>query len=192
MPPRHTNEAREQLVADIAGTVIELGVGNDWRIHRHYGNGVTRLIGIEPQDVCARALARHRQGHLLVRGEAERLPIAAETIDHVVASFVLCSVESIERTLEEIVRVLRPNGDFRYLEHLPRDCVDGRRQRPFGVPLNLRRRRGCRHDSDPRATIARCLTVVEEHESIAIRSTGEPSRLVLGRARRQNSSEEKQ
>ncbi len=49
---------------------------------------------------------------------AESLPFPDASFDTVVASLVLCSVNSQEEALREVSRVLRPDGEFRFFEHV--------------------------------------------------------------------------
>jgi SAM-dependent methyltransferase len=46
----------------------------------------------------------------------------AESADAVVASLVLCSVADQQRALAEIRRVLRPEGELRFYEHVVPHC----------------------------------------------------------------------
>jgi SAM-dependent methyltransferase len=43
--------------------------------------------------------------------------LADGSVDTVVATLVLCSVDDVARTLAEVRRVLRPGGSLRLLEH---------------------------------------------------------------------------
>jgi len=61
------------------------------------------------------------------RGTAENLPLADASIDAVVSTLVLCSVRDLERVLREIVRVLKPGGEFVFIEHVA--APDGTRLR---------------------------------------------------------------
>jgi ubiquinone/menaquinone biosynthesis C-methylase UbiE len=56
---------------------------------------------------------------------AESLPFVDNTFDAVVASLMLCSVESPARALREIWRVLKPTGRFRFMEHVQASGVGG-------------------------------------------------------------------
>ena len=48
---------------------------------------------------------------------AESLPHPDGFFDRVVVSLVLCSVGSVEESVDEIGRVLKPGGECRFLEH---------------------------------------------------------------------------
>ncbi|CAM4676957.1 unnamed protein product [Caretta caretta] len=47
--------------------------------------------------------------------------VADSSMDAVVCTLVLCSVQSIEGVLKEVLRVLRPGGAFYFLEHVAAD-----------------------------------------------------------------------
>ncbi len=55
-------------------------------------------------------------------GIADRLPLRDGEIDAAVASLVLCSVPDQARTLAELRRVLRPDGELRFYEHVIPHC----------------------------------------------------------------------
>jgi len=54
-----------------------------------------------------------------VHGFAEDMnSVADNSVDAVVATLVLCSVNDIPRALQEIHRILKPGGQFYYMEHV--------------------------------------------------------------------------
>ena len=57
----------------------------------------------------------------LVDAPAERLPFADGSVDTVVSTFVLCTVDAPDLALREIARVLRPDGQFLFFEHVRSD-----------------------------------------------------------------------
>ncbi|MBS2964919.1 class I SAM-dependent methyltransferase [Actinocrinis puniceicyclus] len=127
---------RARLLEGLHGEVVELGPGNGLNF-RHYPAAVTRLVAVEPEpNMRERArkavhaeqavhAAREAQGAQppgtrieVIGGVAERLPLADASCDAVVASLMLCSVSQQETVLAEVERVLRPGGEFRFLEHV--------------------------------------------------------------------------
>jgi ubiquinone/menaquinone biosynthesis C-methylase UbiE len=50
-----------------------------------------------------------------VRGE--ELPLGDSSVDCVVSTFTLCSIENVNQAVSEVFRVLRPGGQFLFLEH---------------------------------------------------------------------------
>jgi SAM-dependent methyltransferase len=99
------------------GDWVEIGVGS--------GRFASRLgipIGIEPAVGIA-ALARER-GVSVIRGKAECLPIQNESVDAAFLITTSCFVDDIDRTFNEIARVLRDDGSA-IVAFIPKDS-------PFG------------------------------------------------------------
>jgi SAM-dependent methyltransferase len=57
----------------------------------------------------------------VVEAPAERLPFADGSVDTVVSTLVLCTVESRDLALGEIARVLRPDGRLLFIKHVRSD-----------------------------------------------------------------------
>ncbi len=118
-------ERRAQLVAGLSGTVVEVGCG-DGSTFAHYPSGVERVVAVEPEpSLRAHAVRRSEAladaGSLAVEvrdGVAEDLPVPTASADAVVLSLVLCSVGDVEAAVAEVVRVLRPGGEVRLMEHV--------------------------------------------------------------------------
>ena len=51
-------------------------------------------------------------------GVAEKIPFPDGSFDSVITTLVLCSVDDIELSLSEIMRVLMPGGHFYFMEHV--------------------------------------------------------------------------
>jgi ubiquinone/menaquinone biosynthesis C-methylase UbiE len=54
----------------------------------------------------------------VVRAPAEELPFPDDYFDAVLSVHVLCSVRSMLRALSEIRRVLKPEGQYRFFDHV--------------------------------------------------------------------------
>ncbi|PXY30348.1 class I SAM-dependent methyltransferase [Prauserella endophytica] len=108
------------LLAPLRGTVLELGPGTGVNLP-HYAPGVT-WIGVEPdprsRGRLGRAIARLGGTGEVLDGRAERLDLPGHSVDAVVATFVLCSVDDVTAALTEIRRVLRPGGRYVLAEHV--------------------------------------------------------------------------
>ena len=58
-------------------------------------------------------------GYSFLQGFAEDLSqFPGESFDAVIETLVLCSVNNVEESLQEIQRVLKPGGLFCYLDHV--------------------------------------------------------------------------
>jgi ubiquinone/menaquinone biosynthesis C-methylase UbiE len=112
---------RAQLLEGLTGRVIEIGAGNGLNF-AHYPASVTEVVAAEPERHL-RALAERaaREAPVpvtVVDTMAEKLSWPDEAFDAAVASLVLCSVRNVEAALAELHRVLRVNGELRFLEHI--------------------------------------------------------------------------
>ena len=55
---------------------------------------------------------------MVLDGRAEALPVGDRSVDAVVSTLVLCSVDDLGEALREVRRVLRPGGRFVFIEHV--------------------------------------------------------------------------
>jgi ubiquinone/menaquinone biosynthesis C-methylase UbiE len=114
-------EERKRMLAGLSGHVLEIGPGPGLNFP-YYPDAVTELTLAEPEDPMADKLddrfARSGRTGRVVRAPAEDLPLDDDSVDHVVATFVLCTVDEPNRALAEIRRVLKPGGSFVFMEHV--------------------------------------------------------------------------
>ena len=112
---------RSTLLGDARGRVVEVGAGTGLNI-AHYPEGIAELVLIEPEPGMRRRLARrlqrHGRGARIVDAPAECLPLDDASVDTVVSTLVLCTVDDPEGALREIARVLRPDGQLLFVEHV--------------------------------------------------------------------------
>jgi len=117
-------EMRQQLLADAAGRVVEIGAGTGVNLE-HYGPGVESLVLTDPEPPMLRRLQRaaseHRPDAQVLQAPAEDLPFDDDSFDTVVSTLVLCGVEDQPRALREARRVLRPGGRLLFIEHVRAD-----------------------------------------------------------------------
>ena len=121
---RGMRERRRRLLGRAHGRVLEIGAGTGLNL-AHYPDELEELVLSEPIDPMARRLESrlHRSGvrGSVLRGGAEALPVATDSVDTVVSTMVLCTVPHPEAALDEIRRVLRPGGRLLFCEHVRSD-----------------------------------------------------------------------
>jgi len=112
---------RRTLLRGAVGHVVEIGAGTGLNV-AHYPDGLAGLVLVEPEPAMRRRLARRVRRHArvaqIVDASAERLPLPDASMDTVVSTLVLCTVDEPERALREIARVLRPGGQLLFIEHV--------------------------------------------------------------------------
>ena len=182
---------RADLLTGLSGRIIEIGAGNGLNF-AHDPPAVSEVVAIEP-EWCLRQLALRsalRAGMPVdvVPAAAEALPVKSEAFDGAVASLVLCSVRNVERSLAEILRVLRPGGELRFFEHVRADDrAMATTQRALDRTVWPMVCGGCHTSRDTLAAIERAGFVVEEYRRVRMPKRGirlPTSACVLGVARR--------
>jgi ubiquinone/menaquinone biosynthesis C-methylase UbiE len=151
-------EHRAELLAGVAGRVVEVGAGNGLNF-AHYPAAVTEVVAVEPEpylrERAAEAAAAAPVPVRVVEGVADALPARDGEFDAAVASLVLCSVPDQAAALAEIRRVLRPGGELRFYEHVvsdrPRTARLQRRADDWGLWPRLSG--GCHASRDTTAAI---------------------------------------
>jgi ubiquinone/menaquinone biosynthesis C-methylase UbiE len=112
---------RRKLVASARGRTLEIGAGTGANI-AHYPNEVDELILAEPFEPMRRRLERKLtqsgKSASTLDASAEAIPLEDGSLDTVVSTLVLCTVDFPDRALSEIARVLRPEGQFLFVEHV--------------------------------------------------------------------------
>jgi ubiquinone/menaquinone biosynthesis C-methylase UbiE len=114
-------DRRAQLLVGLFDRVLEIGAGNGLNF-AHYPSAVTEVIAVEPEPHLRRHAERAARKApvpvTVVKAVAEELPFAAAEFDAAVASLMLCSVADVPASLAEVHRVLRPDGELRFFEHV--------------------------------------------------------------------------
>jgi len=159
---------REYLVANLDGTVLDLGAGTG-AMFPYFDSVATESAtfhAIEP-DPHMRQQAREKADAQatpirIESAPAEALPYEDDCFDVVIASMVFCTIPDIESAMSEIARVLRPSGELRFFEHVIDDGWRARVQSAL-APLWKRLAGGCHltRQTGSRLAAAKSFDVVE-------------------------------
>ncbi|MFH8251471.1 methyltransferase domain-containing protein [Microbacterium sp. B2969] len=111
---------KQRVFAGLPREVVEIGPGAGANLPYLPEN--TALVAIEPNramhEPLRSAAGQHHVTIDLRERMAERTGLADHSVDAVISSLVLCSVQDPHAALAEIRRILRPGGTFRFLEHV--------------------------------------------------------------------------
>lgn len=115
---RITDALERDLILELAGdvtakTLLDAGCGDGVISVAFARRGATvTAIDLDPEMVAAtrQAGAREKTHLHVVQADARKLPFAGAVFERVIASALLCLVESPEATVNELARVLTPGG----------------------------------------------------------------------------------
>jgi SAM-dependent methyltransferase len=177
---------RKTLLSDARGRTIEIGAGTGLNLP-HYPQEITELILAEPDAAMRsrlqRRLARGGRVASLTDAPAERLPFPSGSVDTVVCTLVLCTVDAPDLALREIARVLRPGGEMLFLEHVRSESAAlARWQDRLAAPWRGFAR-GCRCNRATGELMAACGLELEQTRHASWRAMPPIMRpLIIGRA----------
>ena len=104
--------------------VLEIGVGSGPNL-KYYGSKASTISALEPNRAFdefileSAATAKVSPNKMrIVPGYAEQIPMEDDSVDVVIGTMVLCSVQSVTKSLQEIYRVLKPGGKYIFTEHV--------------------------------------------------------------------------
>lgn len=142
---------RDLVCAGATGRVLEVGFGSGHNLP-HYPDAVTEVLAVEPADL---AWDRARERLEAFDRPVERvgldgasLPVPSRSVDTVVSTWTMCTIPHLHSAIEEMHRVLRPDGRLLYVEHVlsthPQVSTLQRRVQPLWGPVAG----GCHLDRD--------------------------------------------
>jgi ubiquinone/menaquinone biosynthesis C-methylase UbiE len=146
---------RERVATGVSGRVLEVGVGvgSNWRFLPQAIN----YVGIDPDEfMLERARERaNRDGRNLTLEphDVQQLPYEDASFDSVMTTLTFCSVPNARKGLAEVRRVLTPDGEFRFWEHVRSDNRLYAFLQSFARPLTRLTAGGCEHNRETLAAI---------------------------------------
>lgn len=118
--PESVKRLRRENLAGLTGRVLEVGAGTGTNFEL-YPDTVTEVVAVEPERrlaVLAQQAAAAAAVPVTVSTETVEDFAAREPFDAVVCSLVLCSVDDPDDVVRQLLSVLKPGGELRYLEHI--------------------------------------------------------------------------
>ncbi|HEU4760307.1 MAG TPA: class I SAM-dependent methyltransferase [Dehalococcoidia bacterium] len=157
---------REEIAGGASGRVLEVGAGTGANFP-YYREGI-EVSATEPDPfMLEKAEARARTAGRAIelkRAPAEALPFDDESFDAVVCTLVLCTVRDPEKALAEIRRVLKPQGQYRFYEHVRYEHAFGAFWQDLATPIWRWFGAGCHPNRDTARSIREAGFVIQEVE----------------------------
>ena len=114
------SEQRQRILEHLQGEVLEIGFGTGLNLP-FYPPTVKEIIAVDAVEFDRKYLESHRKASSpvvhLIQSRGETLPLNDQSVDHVVTTWTLCSVDNPAQVLSEIKRVLKPGGTYVFVEH---------------------------------------------------------------------------
>ena len=111
---------RKQVLSRARGEVLEIGFGTGLNLP-HYPRTVQKICTADPNPgMSSLALKKIKASAIPVEQHtmsSEQLPFDDGSFDTVVSTWTLCSIANVEQALKEIRRMLKPEGQFLFIEH---------------------------------------------------------------------------
>ena len=172
---------RRWLVRRALGWTLEVGSGTGRNLPLY--PAAVRLVALEPDPVVIRTARRRRSAALFVRGSAEALPFREGAFDTVVSSLAFCSVPDPLLGLEEVRRVLKPDGSLRMIEHVRHPTRVFARIQDMVQPAWTELAGGCHPNRDIEDLVERAGFTIEREEGDRLGAHGAKGVLRRFRAR---------
>ena len=143
---------RRRTTEGLDGRIVEIGFGSGLNLPA-YPDEVTQVLAVEPSRIAReRSASRCEESGIPVEFvglDGASIPLADDSCDGALATFVLCTIPDVATALSELRRVLVPGGAFHLLEH-GRSPDDGVRAWQRRVePVQQRLGGGCHLTRDP-------------------------------------------
>ncbi len=112
---------RAKVVPLAKGEVLEVGIGSGLNLKHYDSTTVSRVWGLEPSVGMQHKAETNLKNspvkvEWLVAG-CEAIPLETDSIDTVVLTYALCTIPDWQAALNEMRRVLKPNGVLVFCEH---------------------------------------------------------------------------
>jgi len=112
---------RKKVIPLAMGTVLEIGIGSGLNLPIYDKEKVKHLTAIDPsKDIWNKKSVDTQTLPFefnFMEAFAENIPADNYSFDSVVITYTLCTIPDTQKALEEIRRVLKPNGKLIFCEH---------------------------------------------------------------------------
>jgi ubiquinone/menaquinone biosynthesis C-methylase UbiE len=138
---------RRRVVPHARGRVLEIGIGSGLNIPFYDPARIELVWGLEPSPGMRRkAEQRVAEAPFDLRwldSPGEEIPLDDATVDTVLLTYTLCTISDWRRALEQMRRVLKPEGQLLFCEHGAAPDAGVRRWQERLNPVWMRIAGGC-------------------------------------------------
>ncbi|KAK1312987.1 hypothetical protein QJS10_CPA06g00467 [Acorus calamus] len=119
---------KDKLFTQLKGenmNVLELGIGTGPNLQYYAGLSGVNVFAVDPNKkmekyakVAATEAGLAPSNFKFIHAVGEALPVREDSMDVVIGTLVLCSVKDVDLALKEVKRVLKPGGQYIFIEHV--------------------------------------------------------------------------
>ncbi len=112
---------REKIVPVAEGDVLEVGFGSGLNVPYYDTSKVRKVWALEPSEGMRRKAQQLVDESVLdiefIDLPGEQIPLDDRSVDTVLITYTLCTIENTAQALEGMRRVLKPGGRLLFCEH---------------------------------------------------------------------------
>jgi len=115
------NYQRNKIVPHAKGKILEIGIGSGINIPFYNKANVEKIYGLDPSEELnniaqKKAINNNVEIDFLLNG-AEEIPLPSNSMDTILITYTLCTIQDLESSLKEIKRVMKDDGVMLFCEH---------------------------------------------------------------------------
>ena len=115
------NYQRNKIVPYAKGKILEIGIGSGINIPFYNKANVEKIYGLDPSEELnniaqKKAINNNLEIDFLLNG-AEEIPLPSNSMDTILITYTLCTIQDLESSLKEIKRVMKDDGVMLFCEH---------------------------------------------------------------------------
>jgi ubiquinone/menaquinone biosynthesis C-methylase UbiE len=118
---KEVERQRQKVVPLAEGSVLEVGMGTGLNLPFYDRSKVDKIFGLEPSAGMRRKANTRLEATDLdvewVDLPGEEIPLDDDSVDTVLLTYTLCSISGWQTALEQMRRVLKPDGRLLFCEH---------------------------------------------------------------------------
>ena len=115
------NYQRDKIVPLAEGVVLDVGIGSGLNIPFYNKTKIKQLYGLDPSKELldiAKSVAKEKKLEIeFLECGAESIPLPDKSIDNVLITYTMCTIQDVILSNSEIKRVLKDNGKLLFCEH---------------------------------------------------------------------------
>jgi ubiquinone/menaquinone biosynthesis C-methylase UbiE len=115
------NYQRNKIVPHAKGKILEIGIGSGINIPFYNKANVEKIYGLDPSEELnniaqKKAINNNLEIDFLLNG-AEEIPLPSNSMDTILITYTLCTIQDLESSLKEIKRVMKDDAVMLFCEH---------------------------------------------------------------------------